>query len=119
MAAVLANENVPLASVEALREAGHQIIAVAEIMPGATDTEVLARAKADGLILLTLDRDYGALIYSSGLPAPRAVLYLRRALASPVRAAELAIPWLQHPDEIVGSFMVVTPEAARRRPLPR
>jgi hypothetical protein len=40
----LANENFPLASVQRLREAGHDVVAVVEWRPGAADTEVLSRA---------------------------------------------------------------------------
>lgn len=40
----LANENVPLASVNLLRQAGYEIAAIIQDSPGAKDLDVLTRA---------------------------------------------------------------------------
>ncbi len=75
----LANENVPLASVRLLRAAGHDVVAVAEIIPGAPDDEVLRHAARDGLVVITFDGDYGELIYRLRRATPAGVVYLRFA----------------------------------------
>ena len=58
MARLLADENVPLAVVEALRSHGHDVITLAggELGIGLSDAEVLARARSDGRAVLTLNR---------------------------------------------------------------
>ena len=43
---LLANENIPLASVKALRTAGHDVLSITEYQPGITDAEVMAIALA-------------------------------------------------------------------------
>ena len=56
----LANENVPAPLVRLLREQGLVVHAVTELMPSASDTAVLRHAHAQGLWLLTFDRDQAA-----------------------------------------------------------
>lgn len=40
----LANENIPLATVRHLRDYGHDVLAIAENIPGSTDQAVLSWA---------------------------------------------------------------------------
>lgn len=58
MARLLADENVPLAVVEALRSHGHDVVTLVggELGIGLSDAEVLARARGDGRAVLTLNR---------------------------------------------------------------
>src|SRR5438552_684455 len=84
----LANENVPLASVRRLRQAGHDVAAASEDAPGADDADVLARASQQGRIVLTFDRDYGELVFRHALPAPLGIVYLRFRPATPQEPAE-------------------------------
>jgi len=59
MTKFLANENFPLLSIKFLREIGHNVVSVLQEMPGAEDREVLGRARAEGRIILTFDRERG------------------------------------------------------------
>jgi predicted nuclease of predicted toxin-antitoxin system len=56
---LLADENFPGAAVDALRDAGHDIVRVRTAAPGACDFDLLAWAARDGRILLTFDKDFG------------------------------------------------------------
>lgn len=49
--------------IRALREAGHDVVAIAEVAKGATDEQVLQRALNEKRVLVTEDRDFGALVY--------------------------------------------------------
>ena len=66
----LADENFPLPSVRRLREAGHDVAAIAAEEPGLQDEQVLSRAFREERIILTFDRDYGRFLYEVGLPRP-------------------------------------------------
>ena len=66
----LANENIPLASVNILRNAGILISSITEDSPGIDDRTVLAKAKANSQIILTFDSDYGEMIFKNKLPTP-------------------------------------------------
>ena len=63
----LANENVPLDAISALRERGHDVIWVRTDTPGSTDEDILARAGAEERVLITFDKDFGENIDWGGL----------------------------------------------------
>jgi predicted nuclease of predicted toxin-antitoxin system len=90
----LADENVPAASVRRLRAEGHDVASASEDAPGARDADVLARAAAEGRVVLTFDRDYGELLYRRAAPAPPGVVYLRFRPAHPEEPAERVLALL-------------------------
>jgi predicted nuclease of predicted toxin-antitoxin system len=115
----LADENIPLPSVRRLREAGHDVRAIAEESPGTSDTDVVTRAAQEGRIILTFDRDYGRLVYARTPPILAGLVYFRMAPRSPEEPAEellrlLAVPGL----DLEGRFTVVEHGNVRQRRLP-
>jgi len=84
---LLVNENIPLASVAALREAGHDVASITENSPGISDEAVMQRARADDRIIVTFDSDYGELVFRRRLPTPGGVLYLRFLPENPLEPA--------------------------------
>ncbi|HQE94013.1 MAG TPA: DUF5615 family PIN-like protein [Anaerolineae bacterium] len=62
--------------VDCLRDAGHDVVAVAEVMPQADDAQILEYAVLEARILVTNDKDFGEMIYRSSR-AHRGVLLLR------------------------------------------
>ena len=73
----LANENFPLLSARLLREAGHRVVSIIQEAPGSKDEDILKRAHAERLIILTFDRDYGELIYRHQALPPVGIVYFR------------------------------------------
>ena len=55
----LADESRDFAVVRALRAAGHNVVAVAEISPRVGDEVVIDRAAREDRILITEDKDFG------------------------------------------------------------
>lgn len=116
---LLANENIPLASVKALRTAGHDVLSVTEHQPGITDEQVMAMAHAQQRCIVTFDRDYGELIFVNRLPTPPAVFYLRVSPANPQSAALAVLALLQElGSQTAEGFFVVDEKSYRRRPMP-
>ena len=115
----LANENVPLASVHRLREAGYDVLAVSESLPGTSDADVLSLAHREDRIILTFDRDYGELIYRRGLQPPLGLIHLRFTPESPYQVAEV-LEHLKAIDRLslAGYYTVVEQDRIRQRPLP-
>src|SRR6516165_3389021 len=70
----LADECVDAALVSQLRDAGQDILYVAEVASGATDAEVLRRARNDSRLLLTEDKDFGELLFRLKLAVSGLVL---------------------------------------------
>jgi predicted nuclease of predicted toxin-antitoxin system len=116
----LADENFPVPSIQRLRGAWHAVLAIIEHAPGADDSTVLALAVAEDRILLTMDGDFGELIYKAGAAPPPAIVYVR--LPQPLTPEEPADLLLQHFASPFlswqGTFTTVTRRGARQRPLP-
>ena len=62
----LADESCDFAVVRALRDEGHDVLAVAEAARGAKDPEVVRLARDEGRVLLTEDKDFGWYVYVAG-----------------------------------------------------
>jgi len=74
---ILANENIPLASVNYLISAGIDIIWIGHNYSGISDQEVMDIAITEGRLIITFDRDYSELIFKFGYKPPCGVIYLR------------------------------------------
>ena len=115
---LLADENIPLVSIQALRVGGHDVLAASEAMAGAPDREVLARAGAEGRVLITFDRDFGALTFKHGVSAPAGILLLRFVPVTPVEPAAVLVDLFSDSRlTLSGKFTVVDRERVRQRSL--
>lgn len=115
---LLANENWPRPALLALRAAGIDVHAIAELMPGASDTQVLHHAAAQRRWVLTFDRDYGELVFKQAVPPPPAIVYLRQGVYSPAWPAQVVLGLLTRADWVAGHLVVVSGRSLRRRALP-
>ena len=59
----------------ALRSAGHDVLAIADISPQARDPAVIELAVRDGRILLTEDKDFGQLVHASKAESGGVILF--------------------------------------------
>jgi predicted nuclease of predicted toxin-antitoxin system len=106
MAKFLANENVPVEAVQAARQQGHDLEAVGEIEPGASDDVVLDRARTSGRVLVTFDKDFGNLVFRGGRRRSRGVVLLRPRLRSPDYLARFLLDVLAQRSQWEGYFSV-------------
>lgn len=109
----LADESCDFAVVTALRDAGHDVVAIAETAPGPEDEVVLAQAQSESRVLLTEDKDFGLLAYAGGLRTAGVVLirfpgHARSSVGSAVLDAVS-----QFGDRLSKGFVVVEPGRAR------
>jgi predicted nuclease of predicted toxin-antitoxin system len=117
---LVADEHIALSTINALRELGYGVTAVAATMPGAMDQVVLHHACSINAVLLTFDRDYGELIFRRGLPPPRSVLYLRTIPTSPIEMTDIIKGLLNGrlAGDVSGYFVVWTRDGVRKRAFP-
>jgi len=113
----LADENFPRPALEALRDAGLDVVWIADSHSGATDIEVLELCMAQRRVLLTFDKDFGELAFVKGLPAECGIVLFRIAPQSPKEIAVIALSAIQHQPSWSGYFSVVTRKQIRMRPL--
>lgn len=109
----LADESCDFSVIRALREAGHDVLAIVEISPASEDLEVVKLALQEKRILLTEDKDFGQLVYAHGQKIHSVVFIryparVRKSLARDiVRLAKL------HGRKLAGCFVVVEPGRTR------
>ncbi|HEX7127847.1 MAG TPA: DUF5615 family PIN-like protein [Thermodesulfobacteriota bacterium] len=115
---LLADENFPRVAVDALVARGHDVLWARRAMPGAADSEVLARATAEQRILITFDKDFGELGFRSGLPSSSGIVLFRLSPSSPSRVADVAVLVLESRDDWAGHFSVVEADRVRMTALP-
>ncbi len=113
---LLADENVPLATIRRLRRAGHDVESVVDLGGGESDMEVLRRATASERLLVTFDRDFGRLVFRQGLPASAGVVLLGFQPRTPEETATILEPLLaSEAERFRGRFTVVERERIRQR----
>ena len=109
----VADESCAAPVIGALRIAGHDVIAIAEISKGTPDERVIERAFNERRGLLTEDGDFGELVYARGQPSSGVVfIKFHRGVrqAKPVAVVE-AVTKLGEP--LQGAFTVVEPGRVR------
>ena|SRR5947209_4972572 len=115
----VADESVDGPIVARLRAAGHDVDYIAEMAPGIADEEVLAIGNRGGAVLITADKDFGALVYRLQ-QAHRGVVLLRLAGVAPEEKARIVIAAVeQRADRLSGAFVVIAERAIRIRTDPR
>jgi len=70
----LADESCTGPVIRALRSAGHDVVAIAEVAKGTPDEKVMERAFDERRVLITEDSDFGELVYARGSPRPASSL---------------------------------------------
>jgi predicted nuclease of predicted toxin-antitoxin system len=71
---ILADESCAGPVVRALREAGHDVLAIVELARGAADEQVLQCALSEKRVLITEVRDFGELVYARGRSSAGVIL---------------------------------------------
>lgn len=114
---LLADENFPGSAVAALEAAGHDVVWIGLAAPGATDSEVLARAVRDERILLTFDKDFGELARASTLPRACGIVLFRTPIPKAANVGHRLADLVTARDDWAGHFSVVELGRVRMRPL--
>jgi predicted nuclease of predicted toxin-antitoxin system len=111
--AFLADESCDFSVVHALREAGHEVVAVVEISPRADDDDVLEMARRRSEILLTEDKDFGQLVYADE-QATGGVILMRYPANARSKLANVIVQLIaDRGHDLLGRFVVVTPGRIR------
>jgi predicted nuclease of predicted toxin-antitoxin system len=115
----LADECVDAGLVSHLRAMGHDVTYAAEIAPADSDAEVMARARAEGRLLLTEDKDFGDLVFRRGQPIPGLVLLRIGSAMHELKKIRLRAAIERFGENLRGRYTVIEEAKIRTRPLPR
>lgn len=116
MIKLLADENIPNRTVEALKQRDVDIISVIDSSPGLSDRAVIDLANDEDRVIVTFDKDFGELIFRERLEVTGLIL-LRIAPISPERIAERIGHILAQNLSLSNKIVVVREDRIRVTPL--
>ncbi len=115
----LADENIPRASLHALRAAGHDVMSIAEASPGIADSDVLRLSIEQDRVLVTFDRDFGALVFRTSTAAEPGIVLFRLVPMEPEEPASALLALIEQTDiRFAGRITVIGRDSVRQRLLP-
>ncbi|MEM1406696.1 MAG: DUF5615 family PIN-like protein [Bacteroidota bacterium] len=85
----LANENVPITSVNYLKSKGFHITSIGVDYPGISDEHVMSVAIEQNRTIITYDSDYGELIFKRGFKPKAGVIFIRQQPTEPLETAKI------------------------------
>ncbi|MCB0217640.1 MAG: DUF5615 family PIN-like protein [Chloroflexi bacterium] len=114
---LVADENIDVPIVDALRGSAHEVVYVAELDPSVADEVVLDVANRGDAVLLTADTDFGELIFRRGMISGGVILVRLAGLSSSSKADIVVSAIAAHGNEMVGRFTVLSGGGIRIRRL--
>jgi predicted nuclease of predicted toxin-antitoxin system len=100
-----------------LRKLGHDVLSIQEMFPGIDDPPILDIAVAEGRIAITNDKDFGELVYRSGLSHVGVLLFRLEDERASNRVRMMREVLQICGDKLKGNFVVATEQKIRiRRP---
>jgi hypothetical protein len=105
----LADERADFSVARALRAAGHDVSAVADLSPRADDEQVLESARSEQRILLTEDKDFGQLVYADQQATGGVILMRYPASARIALPGDVVQLVAARRTDLVGRFVVMQP----------
>jgi predicted nuclease of predicted toxin-antitoxin system len=112
----LADENCDFSIVRALRNSGHDVLAVSEFQQRSIDRELMKLARSEGRILLTEDKDFGWLAFVANMNNPGVILVRFPATARCLLAASVSQLVADFGTKLTGAFVVLRPGSVRISP---
>jgi len=95
-----------------LEKESHDVLFVGDVMPSASDDEVIRKAEKENRILITDDRDFGELVFRLGKPT-KGVILLRTGV-NPEKRLKALVKLLRN-YEIAERFVVLKEDSVRIR----
>lgn len=115
---LVADESCAGPVIRALREAGHDVIAIAGSATGAADEVVIERALAERRVLITEDRDFGELVYARGRSSAGVVFVKFPSRVRRLKPAAVVEAVAKLGARLRDSFTVIEPGRVRRASRP-
>ncbi|MEO7658946.1 MAG: DUF5615 family PIN-like protein [Pyrinomonadaceae bacterium] len=113
---LLADESVDRQIVARLRQDGHEVLYIADVEPSISDDVVFDRANEKTALLLTVDKDFGEIVFRENRLVSDGIVLIRLAGLSQDKKAEIVSNALQkYGPELANHFSVISPGKLRIR----
>lgn len=109
----LADESCDFSVVRALRAAGHDVLAVAELLSGSDDAIIMNLGLRENRILLTEDKDFGQLVCAHSQQSSGVILIRYPATARRTLPEAVVTLVLRPAADLSVSFVVMSPGRVR------
>jgi predicted nuclease of predicted toxin-antitoxin system len=83
------------------------VVHIAELSPSISDEQVLEEANRRGALLLTLDKDFGELVFRQGRISSGVLLIRLAGLGTEEKQSAVSSAIRLHGAELLGSFSVI------------
>jgi predicted nuclease of predicted toxin-antitoxin system len=112
---LLLDENIGKLVTGFLREQGYDVLSILEEFPGIKDKEVLVKAVREDRILVTLDKDFGTLVYHYSRKHVGVILLrLKKESATHISTALLTV-LTNYSEQLMGRFITASENQIRIR----
>ena len=91
---------------ETVRALGHDVRAVRDVDPRMADVDILAWAVRESRLVVTMDKDFGELVYRSGEPHAGVLLLRLEAMRTTERVQIVTDIFSNHAADLAGHFSV-------------
>ncbi len=112
---ILADENIEREFIEALREAGFDVLSVRESYVGIADDEILQIAVDEKAVILTYDMDFGELVFRFNLKSNGVILLRVHGLSLEEKTQVTIRAIREHEAELENAFTVISENSVRIR----
>jgi predicted nuclease of predicted toxin-antitoxin system len=112
---IVVDESVDFPIIASLRDAGHEILAIVEVLPGTDDQSVLRLANMSSALLLTADKDFGELVFRLNHVHYGVVLIRLAGLGPEQKALLVARVFNEYGPDFAGAFAVISRDSVRIR----
>ena len=103
---ILVDVSAGRAVTDTLRNLGHDAASVRDVDPRMADVDILAWAVRDGRLVVTMDKDFGALVYRSGQSHAGVLLLRLEAMRTAEKVQIVTDIFANHGHELAGRFAV-------------
>ena len=112
---ILADENVPRSTIQALRSLGYDVVSVWEVNPGTSDEQVVQLSIGEKRIIITFDKDFGRIALTN--PNVPGVILIRIPPVNPEYITNRIISALKSVENPYNKLIVVRRNTIRIIPL--
>lgn len=115
---ITVDENIPRELVSWLRNHGFDVLSIRETAKGSRDSDILRWAMETERVVITLDKDFGELVFRRLIRSAGVILVRYKASS----ANEFVAKWEQRWEEVIpiakGNFILIEEESIRVRAIP-
>ena len=110
---LLADESCDFTVVVGVRNAGHDVVSIAERMPGVEDEKVIELVASERRLLLTEDKDFGQLVFAATKNNSGVILIRYPASARSTLTDAVVTLLAERADALYSRFVVIEPGCIR------